>query len=137
METPNGADNGNDDPGDPPARDKGGKFLPGVSGNPSGKPRGCLSLVAAVKRRLREVLDEETGETRLDAIADNFINNAMFGEVKYAKELFDRLDGRAIQTIRAEVVNVPALDLTKLSDDELEVWERLLSKAKVETEDSE
>jgi len=49
-------------------RDDRGRFVKGISGNPGGKPKGAVSLMA----RLRGVLAEETadGRTRADEMVD-------------------------------------------------------------------
>jgi hypothetical protein len=59
-------------------------WRPGQSGNPSGKRRGCVSLVAALKRNL----------SRADAkeIALRLIGMAKAGDLGAAKLLFERLD---------------------------------------------
>ena len=64
-------------------------FLPGTSGNPSGKRKGHHSLTAALKRHL----------TRSDAkaIAMKLISMARAGDLAAIKLTFERLDGVDIE----------------------------------------
>jgi hypothetical protein len=68
-------------------RPPGCPFKPGQSGNPSGKRRGSVSLVAAIKRALLKEPD------KVDQIARTLIDGAISGDVGMARLLLDRLDG--------------------------------------------
>jgi hypothetical protein len=79
------------------------QFKPGVSGNPGGRPKG-RSIVA----RIRELLDRTTdlqgmplegGRTLGDLLAEQVLRNALEGDVKAAKDLLDRLEGRSRQSV--------------------------------------
>jgi hypothetical protein len=63
------------------------RWKKGVSGNPSGKPKGTVSLSAAVQRMLRK------DPKLVDDIAKTIINAAIAGDLGAARLLFERLDG--------------------------------------------
>lgn len=77
-------------PKEAPARLPNGQYAPGVSGNPSGRPEGSVSLLTALKRILREHPE------RVDKIADNLLAMAESGDqqaLSAIRTLLDRLDG--------------------------------------------
>ena len=81
------------------ARDAAGRFLPGVSGNPSG--RGSTpSLVAALRAELRE--REEGGRPALREIAARLVDMALGGDLRAIRELLDRLDGKPLQAVEVD-----------------------------------
>lgn len=50
-------------------RDEMGRFVPGVSGNPAGKPPGSISIIAKIKRKFEEnpeLLDSYVAEVLAD-----------------------------------------------------------------------
>jgi hypothetical protein len=63
------------------------KWKKGQSGNPSGKPKGTVSLAAAVQRLLRK------DPKLVDNIAKTIIDAAIAGDLGAARLLFERLDG--------------------------------------------
>lgn len=79
-------------------RDENGRFVPGVSGNPGGRPKKDESLTAA----LREKVDKQT-------IADKLIELAMDGDIVALKYVYDRIDGRPIETVNQTVRELPNL----------------------------
>jgi len=64
-------------------------FLPGQSGNPSGRRRGSVNLATALARTL----------TRKDAVAicRKLISLCIAGDVPALRLLFDRLDSQVIE----------------------------------------
>ena len=88
---------------DPPAeqgenrtRDGAGRFLPGVSGNPSGRGN-APSLVAALRAELDE--REHGGRPGLRAIAARLVDMALAGDMRAIREVLDRLDGKPLQAV--------------------------------------
>ena len=77
-------------------RDKKGRFIKGLSGNPGGTPVGTISLQARLRKRLIEHPE------KADAIADGLIALAIGRELGAIKEAFDRIDGKATETHRIE-----------------------------------
>jgi hypothetical protein len=77
-------------------------FMPGVSGNPSGRPRGSTILSDAYRRKLAEINpDDPEGRTYADCIAAGMVKEALIGakNVQAAGELSDRVEGKAKQSI--------------------------------------
>lgn len=76
------------------------RFKKGQSGNPSGRPKGTPNLKTVLTKYLETPLTRETllGQKKLplvDLIALRLIQNAVEGDVKSVKEIFDRVIGRA------------------------------------------
>lgn len=77
-------------------RDDAGRFLPGVSGNPSGRGH-APSLVAALRAELGE--REDGGRPAMRAIAARLVEMALAGDIRAIREVLDRLDGKAVQSL--------------------------------------
>lgn len=80
-----------------PADNLAPKWKPGQSGNPAGRPKGSISLMAAIIRVLKQT-DPETGKKRLDDLALTVVENAKAGNAQAIRQIFDRLDG-PVQTM--------------------------------------
>lgn len=76
-------------------RNNSGRFLPGTSGNPSGRP-------SPVARRIRELLEAD-----VDQFVETLKKLALAGEPVALKLVFDRL--YPAPKIVTEAVNLPAL----------------------------
>jgi Family of unknown function (DUF5681) len=90
-------------------------FVPGKSGNPSGRPR-TRGLVSSLRAKMSEVgPDGRSLEERLVAV---LIQEALRGRQRLAAVavIFDRLEGRAHQQIQIADVTK---ELWEKSDDEL------------------
>jgi hypothetical protein len=86
------------------------RFQPGQSGNPRGKKKGTLSLVTKLKKMLAE---KETvmkdgkpiKKTRAAILLINLLQNAIKPNLdpdtalRYAREIFDRVDGKPSQEL--------------------------------------
>ncbi len=75
------------------------RFKKGQSGNPAGRPKGTPNLKTVLTKYLETSLTKETllGEKKLplvDLIALRLLQNALNGDVKSIKEVFDRVNGR-------------------------------------------
>lgn len=75
------------------------RFKKGQSGNYAGRPKGIPNLRTVLTKYLETSLTRETllGEKKLplvDLIALRLIQNAVNGDVKSIKEIFDRVNGR-------------------------------------------
>ena len=90
-------------------------FVPGKSGNPSGRPR-TRGLVSALLAKVQEVGSD--GRTIEQQLVDVLVQEALRGRHRLAAvaTIFDRLEGRARQQI--EVADVTK-ELREKSDDEL------------------
>lgn len=85
-----------------PVRVAGGKFAKGSSGNPGG-----MKKMKPWAEALETALSEKTldGRTKLVAVAEAVVNAAIDGDMVAAKEIGDRLDGKAVQAIIGDKEN--------------------------------
>ena len=90
-------------------------FLPGQSGNPSGRPR-TRGLVSSLRAKMGEIGPD--GSSLEDRLVGVLVQEALKGRQRLAavEVIFDRLEGRASQHI--EVADVTK-ELRQKSDDEL------------------
>lgn len=77
-------------------------FPKGVSGNPKGRPKKAL-LSDALRRKLSENLRGKSDRTVADQLADALIKEAKKGNVQAIKEVFDRTEGKAKQSVDIEM----------------------------------
>jgi len=99
-----------------PTRDAAGRWQPGESGNPNGRPRKGMALAEALRGRLgREVtLADGTKVTVAEAVAGRLVALALAGDVAALRLLFDRAEGRmplAIDLMDEDVPRVIRLPL--------------------------
>ncbi len=81
-------------------RTAGGRFPPGQSGNPKGRPPVGKSLAEVVRRIGEEPLTVGGQQwTRLEAVIRRLYQDAIAGKERSAELLFDRGFGRAVQPI--------------------------------------
>jgi hypothetical protein len=83
-------------------RDEAGHFLPGSSGNPSGRPKVVAEIRELARIHAPAVL------AKVVALIDHADARVAFAA---AKEILDRVYGRPVQAVEAEVTK---LDATKL-----------------------
>lgn len=72
-----------------PARDKRGRFVKGVSGNPAGRPEGTLNRTTEIKRAIEESLVDELSEDYLK-VYRTLVELALQGDTTCIKILMDR-----------------------------------------------
>ena len=75
-------------------------FQPGQSGNPSGRPKGSVSMTAILRRKLAEA--EAASAV---AIVDAMIAEAKGGNLRAIAVILDRLEGKVPDQV--EVRNTP------------------------------
>ena len=80
------------------------KWEKGVSGNPHGRPIGSRSLSTILQEMLdEEILVNEGGEQTKKALSDviirKLIRKAHDGDIRAIHEIFDRIEGKAIQKV--------------------------------------
>ncbi len=80
-------------------RDASGRWEPGRSGNPGGRP-SSQSLNAAIRARLDE--RREDGITRAERIAQILVDMAEQGDLRAIREVIDRAEGRPNQAVALE-----------------------------------
>jgi hypothetical protein len=76
-------------------------FKPGQSGNPSGRPKGSVSITHYIRKAL-----EECDDVRAKELADSLINNAINGNAGAIKEVLSRIDGPVVQKIEHNDVSL-------------------------------
>jgi len=72
-------------------RDEQGKFIPGMSGNPNGRPRKEHSITDTIKA----MMDEKPEIKR--ALGEKILDMAMKGDVTAIKTLWQYMDGMPLQ----------------------------------------
>ena len=85
-------------------RDAKGRFLPGVSGNPGGRPR-TAHLSQAYREELERIGDDD--HTNAELVAKRMVKTAVHGRrdpaaIMAASELADRTEGKAQQSVHVE-----------------------------------
>ncbi len=92
-----------------------GKFLPGASGNPKGRPKGTKNRITELKQEMELVLREGINPEVLKSIVASMAAEAINGNVQAAKLILDRFitnastaddDAEANPTIRIEIKNL-------------------------------
>ncbi len=81
-----------------PGNKIGKQFPPGVSGNPSGRPK-LTKLTEALREQLAEINPDAPEETVAEQIARALISEAKTGNVQAVREIADRTEGRPKQAI--------------------------------------
>lgn len=90
-------------------RDQAGRFTPGQSGNPKGKPKGTLH------KATRAALELMQGQ--LEALTQTVISAALAGDLTAAKIIFDKLVPAAKESpIEPGVVTLPMLSAESVPD---------------------
>jgi hypothetical protein len=95
-------------------RNRHGRFKPGVSGNPGGRPAGRPSIAAALRGMAEQAaafdFDAPKGETWAERIARVIIERAAAGDLRAAAIVIERIDGRgAAPTPNDDVVTIEEL----------------------------
>lgn len=82
-----------------PARSETGQLLPGHTANPNGRPKGTVSIVTALKRKLEEVPPGKE-KTYLEYFIEQVMNKTVVeGDVAMMRDVINRIDGMPIQSI--------------------------------------
>jgi len=103
-----------------------GRFLPGTTGNPKGRPKGSVSITQAIKAKLQEVYpgsDVKEKKTYLDKIVEEIFKNAIEkGDARSQKDIWSFIDGQPKAGID--------LDVNKESLEELTTFFRKMGSPK-------
>lgn len=74
-------------------RDDLGRFRPGLSGNPTGRPSGCVSITAEIKKKLQEV-PEGQQKSYLELLINRILKQAVVdGNEQMIKQIWSYIDG--------------------------------------------
>ena len=76
-----------------------GKFKPGQSGNPGGRPKKGETLTDILRKYLEGHDDENPAITRKQRLAEELYNRAIEGDVTAIKYTYDRVDGKPVETV--------------------------------------
>ncbi|MGO8671286.1 MAG: DUF5681 domain-containing protein [Capsulimonadaceae bacterium] len=91
---------------------KTGRFQPGESGNPDGRPAGAISLTTVLREALAE-RDVKGKRTKARAIIDCLVEAACDGEAKVnlraIQQIFDRIDGLLTTTEQGPMVDLETI----------------------------
>ncbi len=93
-------------------------FMPGVSGNPAGKPKGTLSITSEMKKKLQEV-PEGKKLSYLEAFIMKMLRNAIDdGDSAAQKLIWNYIDGmpKESKDIRVGELPIPILGNDVLID---------------------
>ena len=97
--------------------------------NRNGRPPKEFTLTNILRENLNQVNDE-TGKTKKQEVIDKMYELAVDkGDVQMMKYLIDRIDGKPLQTIEANVTR-PESDLSNLTEKELKKLADLNRKRK-------
>lgn len=70
--------------------------------NMDGRPEGSVSIVSAIKKKLKEEFPDATTKekrTYLEAITQKIFDKGLAGDVSMLKDMVDRVDGKAKESI--------------------------------------
>ena len=99
------------------------RWKKGQSGNPSGRPK-CKTLSNAYRNKLEEVVpNDPEGRTWAELIAEAQVRDAVRGSVQAAREIADRTEGRARQSIEFEDKTLTQA-FERMTGEELEAYAR-------------
>jgi Family of unknown function (DUF5681) len=93
-------------------------FQPGVSGNPSGRPRTAKFSEAA--RQLLAEIDGRTGETNAECLVRHCFKKAMHGSPRHLEMLLAYVEGRPKQGVELSGPDGGAMKFENMSDAELD-----------------
>ena len=91
----------------PANRDKAGRFVKGVSGNPNGRKKKPVELELYAKdapKKLRAIADDPQTPVKIRADIEKFFFEAVYGKAAQAVDLEGKMDTSGTQTIRFEGV---------------------------------
>jgi hypothetical protein len=97
-------------------RDTAGRFRPGRTGNPKGRPKTCRGVDAAIAKALAEkIAVTEQGKrkrkSRLDVTAAQLANKGASGDLRAAKLALDQAR-KAEERAEAEAIRAPIMTET-------------------------
>jgi hypothetical protein len=79
------------------------RFQKGKSGNPKGRPKS-ITISEAYRQSLSKLVpNDPEGRTFTQKIADLMVQRASTGDVQAAKEITDRIEGKARQAIDVDM----------------------------------
>jgi len=98
------------------------RWSKGQSGNPAGRPKGSISVVTELKKKLEETPKEGNPEKKryVDMLVIKVIEKALAdGDVSMIKDMIDRIDGKPRQSLdlsgmqQTKILVLPSILLKK------------------------
>ena len=99
-------------------------FAPGLSGNPNGRPKG-QSITSIIRAMLDREDEANPGRTKGEQLATVMVREALAGDVKFAKMLWERVEGKVPDRV---VLSREPSNLRSLSDDDLAALETIAGR---------
>lgn len=111
-----------------------GQIAPGSSGNLKGKPKGSISIIAILKRKLEEV-PEGNQKAYAELLVDRIFKKAIQeGDNDQIKNILHYVDGPPKQTIHAEIDNISDFDDQSVRSrslaDDITAFKAIIARAK-------
>lgn len=110
------------------ARDENGRFKPGQSGNPKGRPRKGQALTEILEKHARKRDVDFKGKrlTRQEALSQKLWALALAGDVAAIRYIFDRIDGKPRQSVDLDhTFESPSGVLVVPGTLDAETWDRI------------
>jgi len=83
-------------------KDEKGRWLPGVSGNPAGRPKGAKNFTTLFEEAVKKLgLGEEPNAVEMEILRKG-IEMAKEGKYPFYKDLFDRIYGKPTEVIKLD-----------------------------------
>jgi len=99
-------------------RDNMGRFRPGMSGNPTGRPAGVISITAEIKKKLLEVPDGQQ-KSYLELLVHRIIKQAVVdGNEQMIKQIWFSIDGTPRQQAENPEPVAPVMQVNLLNKEE-------------------
>ena len=95
-----------------------GQWPKGVSGNPSGRPKGAVSLTRILREALKEPSAKRPGLTRAHDLVLTLIDKADEGNSALLQQILDRIDGKVVERVIQDTIEgwTAAVDVSPLAD---------------------
>ena len=87
---------------EPANRDKAGRFVKGVSGNPNGRPKKPVELELYAKdapKKLRAIADDPDTPVKIRADIEKFFYEAVYGKAPQAIDLDGKLENTGMTVV--------------------------------------
>tara|TARA_R110002020_G_scaffold316911_1_gene532544 strand:- start:79 stop:444 length:366 start_codon:yes stop_codon:yes gene_type:complete len=94
----------------------------GESGNPTGRPKGSVSLETELRKRLS---DGEVGDRIVQDLIDEAIRQALAGEYKFFNLIWERMDGKVTDRVSIQA-EAPIFD-----EDDMKRFEKIVEAADI------
>jgi hypothetical protein len=105
-------------------RDEMGRFRPGSSGNPTGRPSGCVSITAEIKKKLQEV-PEGQQKSYLELLINRILKQAVVdGNEQMIKQIWNYIDGTP-KPMETSAIPAPVVHINLLNKNDVKTVEEI------------